>query len=391
MYNNTVEPNATTAPARPRRCPRTRALERRFYSLMTLDRYLWRGRHSESPRFAAKQATVAALHRVSGLSTPRAPAPVPELDVAELTVPRFLARTDQLRRVCVIRGFARGRLGDRWSEARLRARLAGRDCAVIRYRPETFERGWDVGAALERVDFGEFLDRMKREPLYLNNSAELLAACPELVDALELGRVRRRFLPGGDAGWDELLSTNLFVGGRQVFTAVHCAMGGNFFLQLAGRKRWTLVDPDWSAWLHPVNGRPFQYCNSAFGGYRAGERLGLGDRNPLLRVPRLEVVLEPGDLLYNAPWWWHEVENLDDYTVACAVRHAPAPFQPSPSWRNHRLFSLTSTYPAMRALALAHYARWRVTGHDAPLREVVNKLLVRLLYKSLERHRARRP
>ena len=32
-------------------------------------------------------------------------------------------------------------------------------------------------------------------------------------------------------------------------------------------------------------------------------------------LPRLEVILEPGDVLFNAPWWWHTVENLDDLTV----------------------------------------------------------------------------
>lgn len=164
-------------------------------------------------------------------------------------------------------------------------------------------------------------------------------------------------------------------------------MGGNFFLQIAGRKRWTVVDPRWTAWLHPVNGRPFQYCNSAFGGYRAGHYLALGEDNPILHVPHAEVVLEPGDLLYNAPWWWHEVENLDDFTVGCAVRHVPRPFRPSPSWSNHRLFSLTSTYPAMRALTYAHFLHARVTGSTRPVRDTINAMLVKMLYRSLERHR----
>lgn len=46
--------------------------------------------------------------------------------------------------------------------------------------------------------------------------------------------------------------------------------------------------------------RPFTYCLSAF-----GARGSTDSDSPIARLPRFEVTLEPGDLLYNAPWWWH--------------------------------------------------------------------------------------
>jgi hypothetical protein len=352
---------------------------------MMLDRYLWRGQHSASPRFEAKQAIVEQLHAHSGFTGPRAPERVPEIEARELTAERFWQLSEGLTRVVVIRNFGETRAHATWTPGHLAERLAGERCAVIEYDADSLERGWDAGAKLIEMGVAEFLDRMADEPLYLSNSTELVSKCPTLVDDLELERIRAALLPGTE-GWDELISTNFFISGREVYTSMHHAPGGNFFLQVAGRKRWYLIDPTWTAHVHPVNGRPFQYCNSAFAGFQARRRMGL--ENPLANLPHMIVDLEPGDLLYNAPWWWHEIENLDDFTVGCAVRHIPRPGRASPSWSNHPLFTATSLYPAMRAATFGHYLRQRVTGERAPLRDRFNLVLAERLYRSFRERRA---
>lgn len=363
----------------------TRPLERRFYRLMMMDRYLWRGAHSSSPRFAAKQALVEELHAVQGFDQPRAPDPIPEIAAEELTAERFWALSEGLTRVVVIRGFGHTRAHRTWTPQALADRFANERCAVIEYDEGSLERGWDTGAELVEMGVPELLRRMQDEPLYLSNSTELVAKDPSLIDDLELPRIRDALLPDS-RGWDELVSTNFFISSRNVYTSMHHAPGGNFFLQVAGRKRWYLIDPKWTAWVHPVNGRPFQYCNSAFAGFQARRRMGVP--NPLANLPHSIVTLEPGDLLYNAPWWWHEIENLDAFTVGCAVRHVPRPGRRSPSWANHRLFTATSLYPVMRALSFAHYARQRLTGSTTPMREGFNAMLTALLYRSFRRRRA---
>ncbi len=360
-------------------------LERRFYRLMMQDRYLWRGPHSESPRFAAKQALVEQLHAHSGFDRPRAPSLVPEISVDELTAERFWALSDGLTKVVVIRGFGRTRAHQTWSRASLSQRLAGERCAVLEYDEGSLERGWDTGAKLVQMEVAEFLRRMSDEPLYLSNSTELFSRFPDMVDDLELERIRGALIPKAE-GWDELVSTNVFISAKGVYTSMHHAPGGNFFLQVAGRKRWFLIDPKWTAYVHPVAGRPFQYCNSAFAGFQARARMGVD--NPLARLPHSVVTLEPGDLLYNAPWWWHEIQNLDDFTVGCAVRHVPRPGRRSPSWSNHRLFTATSLYPAMRLMTFAHYVRQRLTGSEVPLRDSFNTMLTTLLYRSFRGRRA---
>ena len=261
-------------------------------------------------------------------------------------------------------------------------------CSALKYKTETITEGWDRGADVVTLPFREYLQRMTSERLYLNNSTDIVQSCPELLDDLDLDRIRQAFTDG-DSGWDELITTNFFISSNTVLTSIHHAPGGNFFLQLAGRKRWTVIDPAHTALLHPVNGRPFQYCNSAYGGFRGAELRGEGDNHPLVRIPRQVTTLEPGDLLYNAPWWWHEVENLEPFNVGCAVRHVPRPFRKAPTIPNHPLFSLTSLYPALRIGTAAHYLRYRVTGDDTPFREVLNRVIIGLLHRSLKANKAR--
>lgn len=368
--------------------PTRTALERSFYRDFAADRVLWSGRPADSPRFARQQHAAAALRQADGFVTPRAPEPLAEVDGADRET--FLAGTHHHRVPFVVRGFARDTAAVReWSAGSLRERLRGVPCRVFVQDAESRTQSWNVGTGMEELPFESFLDRMADEHLYLNNATEVFAARPELVHDLALHRIRDT-LTDPRSTWDELVTTNLFVGARHVFSAVHAAPGGNFFLNLVGRKKWTFVDPRYSAHLHALPGRPFQYLKSALGGSRAQQELG-HDRHPLQDLPRFEVVLEPGDLLYNAPWWWHEVDNLDDFTVGCAVRHLPSPGGVDPTMRNHPLFSLLSVYPKFKAAAALHWLRHRVAGDRGTLRELAAEKQVRALQKGLSRGRARKP
>jgi hypothetical protein len=111
------------------------------------------------------------------------------------------------------------------------------------------------------------------------------------------------------------------------------------FLMMHGRKKWTFIDPAYTPMLAPlISG--LAYLSGVTEGselYEANlERLGEEDRERVLehsrselarridhiftKVPRYEVILEPGDVLLNAPWWWHEVSNLGDESVGVATR-----------------------------------------------------------------------
>lgn len=363
---------------------RVQALEREFYRLIIADRYIWKGQPSLSPRFARQSEIVAELHALSPYQTPRDPEPLPAYEAEGMDRARFMEVTRGLTRPVIIRGFFRDTNAvKRWTPDYLRERLGGTTCAVVVYDEETRLRSWDKNLELAQMDFGEYLTRMVHEDIYINNRTEMVESCPQLLEDLELHRIHDTFTDPSSR-WDELVTTNFFIGAKHVHSSVHAAFGGNFFFNIAGRKRWLMIDPIYTAYIHPIPAQPFQYVRSACGGYRRCAEQGQHD-NIFVRLPHFEAVLEPGDLLYNTPWFWHEVENLEDFTVGCAIRHFPPPFSASPSWSNHPLFTLTSLYPQTRALMFGHYLRQRVTGNDEPLRKIANQLMIKRLYSSFKR------
>lgn len=359
--------------------PEQRRLEDRLYRLSVLDHIFSRAGATAAPRYSERAELVERLLACAPFPRGQDPAPVRELDAgADYTC--FMAASASYRRPVVIRGFARECEAVRsWSVETLSERLPEEPCTVVEMDAETLRAAHASRRLLHTMSFAEFARRMRSgEPLYLHNSTEFAAHSPELVDELGLERVRGSFTDPTST-WDELFSTNLFVGGEQVFSNLHCAPGGNFFLQIAGKKTWTLVDPVLSPYLFPILSRPFNHCLSGFGSYR--RYAGAASACPIADVPRQEVVLEPGDLLYNPPWWWHEVHN-EGITIGCAIRHVPSPLSRSPTWSNHRLFSALSVYPKLWLFSALSYTRHRVTGHRESMRAKLNPRLARELNRA---------
>jgi len=80
-------------------------------------------------------------------------------------------------------------------------------------------------------------------------------------------------------------------------TALHCAAESNHFFQITGSKKFTMLNPDQSPELAFFNDNLLQNA--------VAPSLHLVDC-----LPRFEVYIHPGDLLYIPPWWWHQVKNL---------------------------------------------------------------------------------
>jgi ectoine hydroxylase-related dioxygenase (phytanoyl-CoA dioxygenase family) len=114
-----------------------------------------------------------------------------------------------------------------------------------------------------------------------------------------------------------LTSLQLFLGRSETGTPFHCANVWNVFVMIEGAKKWTLVDPRYSYFMYPRISQNMTYVAS----YNTDYHLRPSDQYPLFRsCPTIEVVLEPGDVLLNPPWWWHTLENLSAKTVAVATR-----------------------------------------------------------------------
>lgn len=106
----------------------------------------------------------------------------------------------------------------------------------------------------------------------------------------------------------------LFVGGKKTVTHLHCDQPCNLFVQVYGRKKWTLIPVDQSLLVYP------QATQTAYFKSSADLQNLDSQKHPLVKkATRMEVILEPGDVLYVPPHVWHFVENLTD-TIGVGYR-----------------------------------------------------------------------
>jgi len=362
--------------------PELRALQKRLYRLTIQDQLLSRRPSAAGPRYARRAQTVDALWESAPFPEHQDAMPVPSFEAGSIDYATFVEATGGYRGPVVIRGFGAETAAVRaWTPGSLVERLGDALCTVVEMDEVAMTQPHSSGRILHQMPFSEFIHRMEDEPLYLHNSTEFVQQCPELMEELSLQSINAAFTDPSST-WDELFSTNLFIGGERVFSNLHCAPGGNFFLQIAGGKRWTLVAPELSPYLFPILSRPFNHCLSVYGSYR--KHAHAKEDCALFRLPRFTVDLAPGDLLYNPPWWWHEVENTGA-TIGCAIRHLPSPLSASPTWQNHPLFSALSVYPQLWALSAWNYLRHQVRGDGGSMRAFINPRLASELNRARSR------
>jgi hypothetical protein len=149
--------------------------------------------------------------------------------------------------------------------------------------------------------------------LYIHNVANLFNDHPELEQQLELDPLV------SVAGQCRTMGLQLFMGGAQTGTSWHCASGMNWFIQVHGRKRWYMSHPKVSPWIYAKMHKSGSFCGSPVPHEGQREQI-LADYPLYEHVPVFYTDLEPGDVLYVPPWWWHAITNLSDSTIAVATR-----------------------------------------------------------------------
>lgn len=108
------------------------------------------------------------------------------------------------------------------------------------------------------------------------------------------------------------VQVNLWLGRRGITTATHFDASWNFFAQLRGHKRFTLVPPNGTALL-----RPYSCLHPHIGHAQVDlAQVAPAQWDGVTGWQPLEVELGRGDLLVVPPFWWHKVETLTDGAVA---------------------------------------------------------------------------
>lgn len=202
---------------------------------------------------------------------------------------------------CKLPSFARAWPAMRWTAEELSRRAGDREVEVLTADAQT-------------RDFGEAFWQRRKIPLRLRELLRLVfheapgearyylwgRLYPELVDDLPLppAIAGRRLDRHGSGIW---------IGQRGNLTSLHYDLYHGLLVQILGRKRVTMIAPELSPALGP---------RSPFGTKYASSERGFRDRP----IARWETILEPGETLYIPPFWWHEVETLED-SISVPVRY----------------------------------------------------------------------
>lgn len=187
------------------------------------------------------------------------------------------------------------------------------------------EYGFEVGAVedsvaenrTQRLKFERVKKNLKdglremreTENLYLRFAQTLAPNNPEFDEALikSIERIGPLFpeLVGHLPNANRLC----FIGmGEKSKTTQHNAITDNWFLQVAGAKRWVITSPEYTPYMKAI------FTNT----------IALGSLLPLYKekmgIPVLEIVSEPGDLFFFPAFWWHEVNNQGALNFGCGIR-----------------------------------------------------------------------
>jgi len=138
---------------------------------------------------------------------------------------------------------------------------------------------------------------------YLDLSAAPAGDLPPYVGNLELRELNA--MCHWPAWFDKMGPPRFWLGPARTVTPLHCDYDDNIFAQIWGRKRIFLAPPHHDAFLYTREANPV-----LFGSPFDPEAPDF-DAFPLARQAAIvEVVVEPGDMLYVPAGWYHQVRAL---------------------------------------------------------------------------------
>jgi len=144
---------------------------------------------------------------------------------------------------------------------------------------------------------------------------------------------------------------NAWISSKGVIASCHYDMYHNFFVQVSGRKRFTLFPPsDWhNLQVFPISHPSHRQCQvNMLDPHDTAELERATGTGPIV------VQVGPGDVLYLPPFWFHHVEALDasmsvnvwsytrDFSDAHGIFKLPVPFEDD--WPERLKFTAVFAY-----------------------------------------------
>jgi hypothetical protein len=185
------------------------------------------------------------------------------------------------------------------------------------------------------------------EPVYINNISKLFTESKQAENELNLNKMseimNEYFFKQKK---ENTFMSQLFLGGKNTGTSLHCASNVNFFFNVKGTKHWGFIHPRYTSLIK---------CQTSDKGLFAisdDDFFSESEDNPFLRIPRYEALLNSGDFLFNPAWYWHAVKNKTDYTIAVANRYIFDFFGEVPCVSNNYFFSFLQLFSPV------YYSKW---------------------------------
>jgi len=162
---------------------------------------------------------------------------------------------------------------------------------------------YSVNAEFGQVSLAELLNGLDRGSGKYLRFYPILQRHPELLEDVQLSTIwEYGALNEQSKKW---LNARVYIGGENTSTAIHHAPITNLFIQIFGQKKWDLFPPQYSPFMYPVPSR-----TTYFGG-KVDYRCPDDKKTPLFKYcDRYTTILQPGDILFVPPFWWHAVSNI---------------------------------------------------------------------------------
>lgn len=184
-----------------------------------------------------------------------------------------------------------------WSPGFIAERYGSDPVNLIDAAPNNFNA---IDYQTRQTTLGDVIAEMDEKPLEkYSRFNTLLHDHPELARDFDKGWLKRHRNPLSSGQ-----TFQVFIGGKGSRTHLHAASEHNLFTQVYGRKHWVLFPTSYDCVLKPpVNRTP--YFHSA---YDPDEP----DYSVFPAMAHLDswtTTLEPGDVFFLPPSWWHHVNN----------------------------------------------------------------------------------
>lgn len=162
----------------------------------------------------------------------------------------------------------------------------------------------------ERIKLSHYIEELQKgslKYLKLSNLTQKEVSLQEDLNLPWLRSLKNRFSFG------EVFYT--FIGGKNTVTPLHNEFPMTVYIQLVGKKKWTIFPPHDDVFLDVTTERRTYF----FSKYAPGKN---DAAYPLAKyAKKFEVVLEPGDIIIVPPFYWHYVENMTD-SIGVAYKYA---------------------------------------------------------------------